>query len=556
MGNEARWQAHYAPGVPKTVPFRPMVVTELLDQAVKSHPERTATIFQGARTTFAQMGQQVDALATALRHSGLDRGDRVAIIMPNLPQTVASVFAVMQAGFIGVMINPLYTADEMTKLLTKTGARAVITLDLLADRVAGLRGKTKVENIYWCRIGEALPPLKKLLFPLVAKKRNLMAPVKTPGLIRLGPILKGRGDGTRVALTPDDVALLQPTGGTTGTVKTAMLTHRNLCSQAQHCEAWFAGFNRGEEVLLTALPMFHVFGLTTCLFFGISMAWTLVLVAKPHPPQLLEAIIKFKPTFAPMVPAMYLGLLALPNLKPENLRSIKACFSGSAPLSVETIHRFEEMSGATILEGYGMTELSPVTHINPLVGTRKPGSIGLPLPDTEVRVMGLALPRTEVKTGEAGEMWVRGPQVMKGYYEDPEETAHALTDGWMHTGDIVRMDEDGFFWVEDRLKDMINVGGLKVFSREVEEAANTHPAIIESAAVAQPDVRLGETVKLYVVARQDMPLTINELLSYLRERLARHKVPAAVYVVAELPRTKIGKVMKNLLRAQGPTPAA
>lgn len=556
MGKEMPWLAHYAPGVPKSVPFRPMVVTDLLDQAVKSHPDRTATVFQGARTTFSQIDQQVDALATALRQSGLNRGDRVAIIMPNLPQTVVSVFAVMRAGFVGVMINPLYTADEMTKLLTVTGARAVITLDLLADRVAGLRSKTKIENVYWCRIGEALPPLKKLLFPLVAKKRNLMAAVKTPGLIRLGPILKGRGDGGRVALSPDDVALLQPTGGTTGTVKTAMLTHRNLCSQAQHCEAWFAGFNRGEEVLLAALPMFHVFGLTTCLFFGISMAWTLVLVAKPHPPQLLEAIAKFKPTFAPMVPAMYLGLLALPNLKPENLRSIKACFSGSAPLSVETIHRFEGMSGATILEGYGMTELSPVTHINPLVGTRKPGSIGLPLPDTEVKIMSLSLPRVEVKAGEAGEMWVKGPQVMMGYFEDPEETAHALTDGWMHTGDIVRMDEDGFFWVEDRLKDMINVGGLKVFSREVEEAANTHPAIIESAAVAQPDVRLGETVKLYVVARQDMPLTINELLVYLRERLARHKVPAAVYVVAELPRTKIGKVMKNLLRTQGPTPTA
>jgi long-chain acyl-CoA synthetase len=416
-----------------------------------------------------------------------------------------------------------------------------------------LRAKTQIKQIIITSIGDYLPFPKNLLFPLVAKKKKLAADVKpADDVFRWKTILEQHApDPPAIELSFEDVAMYQYTGGTTDVSKGVMLTHANLSKNVQQVRSWFPTFEEGQEIMLGALPFFHVFGLTTAMNFAIAMGWEDILVPKPQPEPLLEAIGKFKPTFAPLVPTMYIGILNYPKIDGTPMTSIKGCFSGSAPLPVEVIRDFENRTGAVIVEGYGLTESSPVTHINPFAGgKRKVGSIGLPIPDTECRIVDLTDSQTELPVGESGELVLKGPQVMKGYWNNPDATAETLTDGWLHTGDIALMDEEGYYFIVDRKKDMIISGGFNVYPRDIEEVFFEHPKVQEATVIGIPHASRGEAAKVFVVLKEGETATQEELIAFCQEKLAKFKWPTEIEFRSELPKTNVGKVLKKELRQQ------
>jgi long-chain acyl-CoA synthetase len=433
-----------------------------------------------------------------------------------------------------------------------SGAKLLITLDLLGNRMIDLRSKTGIRQIIYTSIGDYLPFPKNLLFPLVGKKKGLKADVKSaPDVYKWKDVLaKTTARPPTVTQSFDDIAMFQYTGGTTGLSKGVMLTHGNLSRQVQQIRSWFPTFKPGEEVMLGALPFFHVFGLTVAMNFAVYMGWGDILVPKPQPEPLLETIAKFKPTFAPLVPTMYIGMLGSPNIDQVDMKSITGCFSGSAPLPVEVIKDFEGKTGAIIVEGFGMTESSPVTHVNPFNGQRKVGSIGVPISDTQCRIVDLSDGVTDMPVGESGELLVKGPQVMKGYWNNPDATADTLTDGWLHTGDIATMDEEGYFYIVDRKKDMIISGGYNVYPRDIEEVFFEHPKVQEAAAVGVPHPKRGEQVKVFVVLKEGETATEDELIEYCKTKLAAYKLPTMIEFREELPKTNVGKVLKKDLRAE------
>ena len=345
--------------------------------------------------------------------------------------------------------------------------------------------------------------------------------------------------------------MYQYTGGTTGVSKGVMLTHANLSKQVQHISAWFPKFKRGGGSILGALPFFHVFGLSTTMNFSIYMGWTDILVPKPQPEPLLEAIGKFKPTFAPLVPTMYIGMLNDPGIKKTDMSSIVGCFSGSAPLPVEVIKDFEKVTGSVIVEGFGMTETTPVTHINPFAGgARKVGSVGLPLSDTLCRIVDLEDGVTDMPVGEPGELIVKGPQIMKGYKGMPDETANTLRDGWIYTGDIATMDDEGYFYIVDRKKDMIITGGFNVYPRDIDEVFYENPKVQEACSIGIPDAKRGENIKVFVVLKEGESATEEEMIEFCKGKLATFKLPTEVEFREELPKTNIGKILRKDLRKE------
>jgi long-chain acyl-CoA synthetase len=547
------WLAHYESGVPATFTYEETCLPDFLRATARRFPDRAALVFQGFKLTFAQLDDMVDRCATFLSQFGVGKGDAVALLLPNVIPCVVSYYAILRLGAIAVMNNPLYTDRELEHQFNDSGSKVLITLDLLAARMVALRPRTALRQIVWCSIGDYLPFPKSLLFPLVAKKRKLAADVAPADqLFRWKELIARTAPSPpKATITFDDVAMYQYTGGTTGVSKGVMLTHGNLSRQVQQVRCWFPRFNHGEEVMLGALPFFHVFGMSVAMNLAIYLGWTDVLVPKPQPEPLLEAIGKFRPTFAPLVPTMYIGMLNHPRLKKTDMTCIKGCFSGSAPLPVEVIRDFEKLTGAVIVEGFGMTESCPVTHVNPFAGgRRKVGSIGLPITDTEARVVSLEDGRSDVAVGKTGELLVRGPQVMLGYLNKPAETDEALADGWLHTGDIARMDEEGYFYIVDRKKDMILSGGYNVYPRDIEEVFFEHPKVQEATAIGIPHPTRGEAVKVFVVLRAGETATAEELLDYCRTKLAVYKLPTAIEFRPELPKTNVGKVLKKNLRAE------
>ncbi len=544
------WLAHYDKGVPESVNYEEVCLPELLDRSAQKFPDTMALLFQGYKVTYRELKEMVDRFATCLAGFGIQKGDSVAILLPNVIPCVVGYYAILKIGAIAVMNNPLYTDRELEHQFNDSGSKLLITLDLLGNRMIDLRPKTSIKQIIYTSIGDYLPFPKNLLFPLVGKKKGLKADVKSaPDVYRWKDTLERlNGQPPVVKLSFDDTAMYQYTGGTTGVSKGVMLTHSNLSKQVQHLRVWFPGFNDGEEVMLGALPFFHVFGLSTAMNLSIYAGWGHILVPKPQPEQLLEAISKFKPTFAPLVPTMFIGLLNHPGIDQADLTSIKGCFSGSAPLPLEVIRDFEAKTGSTIVEGFGMTESSPVTHINPFIGERKVGSIGLPISDTECRIVDLNDGETNMPLGESGELLLKGPQVMKGYWNKPEATAETLTDGWLHTGDIGKMDEDGYFYIVDRKKDMIISGGYNVYPRDIEAVFFEHPKVLEAAALGVPHPKRGEQVKVFVALKEGETATEEELLAYCKDKLAAYKLPTMIEFRDELPKTNVGKVLKKDLR--------
>jgi long-chain acyl-CoA synthetase len=544
------WLTSYEKGVPEKIEYQEMCLPKILERSAGRFPDKMALLFQGYKVSFRELDDMVNRFAASLHDFGIYKGDSVAILLPNVIPCVVAYYAILKIGGIAVMNNPLYSDRELKHQFNDSGSKLLVTIDLLANRMIDLRPETKIKQIIYTSIGDYLPFPKNLLFPLVAKKKNLAADVKPAENVYRWKDLpaKSHPRSPDVELTFDDIAMYQYTGGTTGVSKAVMITHGNLSKQVQQVAAWFPTFD-SNEVMLGALPFFHVFGLTTAMNLAIFQGWGDILIPKPQPDALLEAIRKFKPSFAPLVPTMYIGILNNPAIDKTDLTSIKGCFSGSSPLPLEIIRDFENKTGAVIVEGFGLTESSPVTHVNPFAGgKRKAGSIGIPIPDTDCRIVSFNDGNTDVPVGESGELLVRGPQVMKGYRNNPEETATTLTDGWLHTGDIAKMDEDGYFYIVDRKKDMIISGGCNVYPRHIEEVFYENPRIQEACAIGIPHSTRGEAVKVFAVLKKGETATQEELIEYCTDKLARYKLPTEIEFRDDLPKTNMGKILKKELR--------
>ena len=547
------WTNSYEKGVTDQLDYQNVLVPQYLEESVKNFPDNPALIFQGYTLTFKELNDMVGRFAAALKSYGIKKGDSVAILLPNVIPCVVAYYATLRIGGVVVLNNPLYSDRELEHQFTDSDSKFLITLDLLANRMVKLRDKTSIKTIVYTSIGDFLPFVKRLLFPLVAKKKGLAADV-TPAanLFKFKDVIaKFSPDTTQADVTMDDVAMYQYTGGTTGVSKGVMLTHRNVSHQIQQIEGWFPAFNKGSEVMLGALPIFHVFGMSTSMNFAIRMGWANVLVPKPQPEPLLEAISKFKVTFAPMVPTMYIGILDHPDMANSDLTSVKGCFSGSAPLPLDVINSFQEKTGSIIVEGFGLTESTPVTHINPFNGTRKQGSIGVPIADTICKIVDLEDATRQMPVGEPGELLIKGPQVMKGYLNKPEETAKTITeDGYLCTGDVAKMDEDGYFYIVDRIKDMIISGGFNVYPRDIDEVLFEHPKILEACCIGIPHPKRGEAVKAFVILKEGQTMTEKEVIDYCDTKLAKYKLPVAVEFRQELPKSNVGKILRKDLRVQ------
>jgi long-chain acyl-CoA synthetase len=549
MSNAKPWIASYPPETAPSLEYPRVPLTHFLEQAAAEFPDHPALYFMGRRITYRELLAMSYQFANALIKRGVKKGDRVAVMLPNSPQAVIGYYGSLMAGATVVMTNPLYTERELIHQLNDSGAETIITLDLLYSRVAAVKASTPLKRLMITSVGDFLPFFKKMLYPLVQKKQGHHPQITYGGDVE--PFLSVLKESAINPVTPEvdpekDIALLQYTGGTTGLAKGVMLTHRNLVANALQCQAVMYKFVRGRERILAALPLFHVYGMTTVMNKGISIAAEIILVPKFNVKQILKLIDKTKPTLFPGAPTMYIGLINHPDLPKYDLSSISACVSGSAPLPVEVQRRFEELTGGRLVEGYGLTEASPVTHSNPIWGKRISGSIGLPWPDTDCRIVD---PSTgeELPQGEIGELAVKGPQVMLGYWNRPEETAAVLRDGWLLTGDMGYMDADGYFYVVDRKKDMIIAGGYNIYPREVEEVLFEHPAVQEAAVIGVPDPYRGETVKAFIVLKEGAQVSEEELERHCRQRLAAYKIPRIYEFRKELPKTMVGKVLRRQL---------
>ncbi len=545
------WLAHYEPGVPAEIQVPELTVDGLLRRAGAEHPDRTALIFFGARTSYRQLDAAVDRFAHVLRGMGVEHGDRVSLHLPTSPAFVIAFMGALRAGAVVVAMSPLYVERELGILFEETRPSIAITLDALAPRLRRLHGDAGVpDRMIVTGIQDSLPIPLRWLYPIKARRDGTWHPQphtpETPNLFRL--LREAPPTPFESAAVPDDLALLQPTGGTTGTPKAAMLTHRNLVANAEQVAVWFPG---AEEfpVVLAPLPFFHIYGLTVDLNYAMLAAGTLILLPRFDPHQVFAAIVKHRPSLFPGAPIMYQTLANHPDAGKYDLRSIRACISGAAPLAPEVQNGFEAATGGRVVEGYGLTEASPVTHCNPVMGDRRNGTIGLPFPGTDARVVDPAS-GTPLAIGEVGELEVRGPQVMAGYWERPEETAAALRNGWLCTGDMARMSPDGYFTIVDRKKDLVIVGGMNVYPREVEEVLLAHPAVREAAVIGVPEERHGEVPRAFVVLKPGATVTPEELVQHCEANLARFKVPRTIEFRPELPKTMIGKVLRRDLRTE------
>lgn len=503
--------------------------------------------------SYGRLDELTQAFAAALHGLGVRRGDRVSINLPNIPQFVIAFYAALRLGAIVVQTNPMYTERELKELLNDSGAETIVTLDLLYPRVKAVRSQTGLKRVILTGVQDFLPPLLKMLYPIKELLERSRVRLKGEEFQSFQRLLRGYlGERPAdVELDPaEDVALLQYTGGTTGLPKGAMLTHKNLVANALQSRSWFLQAEEGGERVLAVLPFFHVYGMTVAMNLAIALASAMILLPRFQIDEVLKSINKYQPTMFPGAPTIYVAFNSHPHIRRYEVGSIKECISGSAPLPVEVKRRFEELTGGRLVEGYGLSEASPVTHSNPLDGRDIPGSIGLPFPDTEAKIVDPATGEA-LGVGQVGELLVRGPQVMKGYWNNPEETAQTLKDGWLHTGDIAKMDEQGYFYIVDREKDMIIASGYNVYPREVEEIIYQHPQVAEAAVIGVPDPYRGETVKAFIVPRAGEELDEEEIIGFCRERLAAYKVPRLIEFRDSLPKSAVGKVLKRELRDEG-----
>ena len=550
------WHSLYDEGVPTSYEFEDVSLPQLLEQSAATHGNRTALIFMNSRLTYRQLKQDVDRLATALDTLGVGRDTRVAIQLPNLPQTVIAYYATLSLGAQAVMTNPMYVEREIEHQWNDAGCTLAVVTDFLFERrIKAIRRRLPVKNYVIASIPEYLRFPLKLLAPLKLRRADppLMAKVDAEeGIHFFRQLIKTTPPRPpEVDIGADDIAVVQYTGGTTGVSKGAMLTHGNLSSNAQQISAWFPALEPGKETWLASLPFFHVFGMTVSMNFPVHAGAATILMPDPRDiRQLIKSIVKHKVTVFPTVPAQINAINNYPGIENRDLTSIKACVSGSAPLPVDVLEKFEKLTGSKIVEGFGLTEASPVTHCTPLLGQRKVGSIGIPLPETDAKVVNLEDGTTEMPHGETGELVIRGPQVMKGYWQQPDATQETIKDGWLHTGDIAVIDENGFFAIVGRKKELIIAGGYNIYPDEIDRVLMAHPAVLEAATIGIPDEKRGETVKSFVVLAEGQTATVEELIEFTRRELAAYKIPRQIEFRGELPKSTVLKILRRELREQ------
>lgn len=523
------WYNYYEAGVQKTIGIEDISLYEMFERSVKNFADRPAIVFGGKTWTYADMDQDVDRLAKVLIRLGVKPKDRISINMPNSATWMISFFAIMKVGAIVVQTNPLYVENELKALMNDSEAIGMITVAPLYPRVQSIRLDTSLK---WALV-EGL---------------KVMGMAEGEGTFDLHACLDDDAGfkWTKPNINPKtDIAVLQYTGGTTGTSKGAMLSHTNLYANARQIWEWIKG-NPGQERSLCVIPFFHIYALSVCMNTSILGGSAVIPVPKFDADLILKLVNDEKPTLYPGTPTMYVALINHPKIKEYDVSSIRACVSGSAPLPVEVALRFGELTGGKLVEGYGLSEASPVTHINPFCSSRV-GSIGTPVSNTQAKIVDFETGENELSVGEVGELAVKGPQVMLGYWQKENETKAILRDGWLYTGDLGRMDEEGYFYIVDRKKDMIITGGYNVYPREIEEALYAHPSIREAICAGVPDSYWGEKVKAYVVLKEAQQVTEDDLLDFLQKELASYKVPKQIEIRDNLPKTAVGKVLRRFL---------
>lgn len=532
MNNQKPWLAHYADNIAKEIEIPNKTLPQMLLETTAKYPQNNALSFYGKKFTYQEVTRAANGFANVLQKKGVQKGDRVAIMLPNCPQYVISYYGALFAGGIVTQVNPMLVEREIEHILNDSGAETIVVFDAVYPRVKSVQKNTNIKTI----IVVSLPPTGQEIEDYTFE--SFMA--------------EATGAPTPVDIDPaHDVALLQYTGGTTGRSKGAMLTHRNLYANVLQCYEFFKDtVNMGQDKYLTVIPLFHVFGMTACMNLSIFTAAESVMLPRFDLEEVLNTIKVEQPTNFPGVPTMYVAITNHPKAQEYGIDSIVVCNSGSAPMPLELMREFEGKTGAKILEGYGLSEASPVTHCNPIFAERKPGSVGIGYPSTDYKIVDLGTGTEEVPVGELGELVIKGPQVMKGYWNMPEETAMTLRDGWLYTGDISRVDEDGYLYIVDRKKDLIIASGYNIYPRDIEEVIYEHPAVQEAVVVGVPDPYRGETVKAFVVLKAGKEATEEELIEYCRKNLAAYKVPKLIEFRSELPKTNVGKILRRALREE------
>ncbi|GER66873.1 long-chain-fatty-acid--CoA ligase [Weizmannia acidilactici] len=526
------WHAVYQDEIPKEIEVPDYPLHQILAYTAQKFPDQNAISFYGRKMTYTDLYKASLAFASALQQKGVKKGDRVAIMLPNCPQYVVAYYGTLTAGAIITQVNPMYVEPEIKHILNDSGAETMVVLDDVYPKVKAVRAETALKNV------------------VVASLKPAPVPLEDGELF--DAFLQSGGDFTPPRFDPEhDVAVLQYTGGTTGRSKGAMLTHRNLLANLIQTSEYFKPvIEPGKERVLTVIPLFHVFGMTCAMNYAVYTGAESIMLPRFELEEVLKTIKETQPTYFPGVPTMYIAITNHPKAMEYGIHSIKTCNSGSAPMPMGLLREFEEKTGAVIVEGYGLSEASPVTHCNPVFGRRKPGSIGVGLPSTDYKIVDVATGMEELKPGETGELIVKGPQVMKGYWNMPEETAEALRDGWLYTGDIAKMDEEGYVYIVDRKKDMIIASGYNVYPRDVEEVLYAHPAVKEAVVIGVPDPYRGETVKAYVVLKEGHELSEEALKEFCSAHLAPYKRPKIIEFRNALPKTNVGKILRRKLREE------
>lgn len=556
---EKPWLAFYEKDVPYSIDYPKIPLHQTLEDSARRYPDQTALklvlrylgpVTLGATLSYRQLLDQVNRFAAALTALGVRKGDRVALMLPNLPQFVIAFYGALKVGAIIVNTNPTYTSREIEHQFSDAGAETVVLLSGFYSKLREIQANTQVKRVIVADVPDYVhPPFNALVKSTVKKHGQMVDVPEGNGIYNFRKLLDAHPEAPpKVDVMPDDTALFQYTGGTTGIPKAAMLTHHNLVVNTVQIKNWMRTIEDGKERVMGAIPFFHVYGMTVSMSLAMYIGAELVIVPNPRPIDgVMKAMQKERVTIYPGVPAMYIGIINHPQVKDYDLHSVKACISGSAALPMEVQVRFGELTGGRLVEGYGLTEAAPVTHCNPIYGQRKNGSIGIPFPDVEARIVDYEN-LTDKPVGEDGELWLRAPQVMKGYWNKPEETAKQVTeDGWLRTGDIAHMDTEGYFYIVDRLKDIIIVSGFNVVPREVEEVLFMHPKVQEAVVAGVPDAYRGESVKAYVVLKPGETATPEEIIDFCADKLAKYKMPKQVEFRSELPKTMVGKVLRRVL---------
>ncbi len=545
MALERLWHKSYAPGVPFEMEFEEITLPEVLTRNAELFPNQAALFFMGKMISFPELEKLVNCFARALTSLGVKKGDKVAMLLPNIPQIVIANYATFRIGAVAVMNNPLYTERELEYQLNDSDSKILITLDLLLPRALNLKAKTGLKKIITCHINDYLPFPKKQLFPILKKQMFRKVERQEDVLEFWDLIHKYPDDPVPNAAEWNALAAFLYTGGTTGISKGVMLSHANLSSNVQQFAAWFPDLQKGVDSILAVFPFFHSAGFTAIQNYCLWMATMDILVPRPEPKSVLEMLRKYKPNYLPAVPTIFVGLLSMEEFRKMDLSFIKGFFSGAAPLAADTLQQLKDLTGATMLEVYGLTETTPIATATPWGGKIKPGTVGTPVPSTDIKIVDVETGKEEMPTGAPGEIIIKGPQVMQGYYKKPEETAAVLKDGWLFTGDIGFLDEEGYLTIVDRKKDMIIAGGYNIFPREVDEILFEHPKILEACTIGVADPYRGETVKSFVVKKPGESLTEEEINQHCKTRLATYKVPKKIEFIESLPKSAIGKILRR-----------